>query len=47
MQLILADWLRDGYHEGIDPKEDPCLKRRFAHFCSLCSLPLQPAAPSR
>jgi len=42
----LADWLRGGYHEGTDPKEDLCLERRFAHFCSLCSSPLRPVAPS-
>jgi hypothetical protein len=47
VQLILADRLRNGYHGGTDPKEDPCLERRFAHFCSLSSLPLRPAAPSR
>src|SRR5207248_4880234 len=32
--------------KGIHPKEDLCLERRFAYFCSLCLPLLPPAGPS-
>ena len=42
LRRALAGSFLGGYHGGTDPKEDPCLERRFAHFCSLSSL----AAPA-
>jgi hypothetical protein len=46
VRRALAGRLCGGYHEGTDSKEDLCLERRFAHFCSLFSLPFRPAAQS-
>src|SRR6266566_3800504 len=37
VRQALAGSFRGGYHGDTDPKEDPCLERRFAHFYSLSS----------
>jgi hypothetical protein len=46
VRRALAGWLCGGYQQSTDPKEDLCLERRFAHFCSLFSSPFRPAAQS-
>jgi len=41
LRQALPDQFSGGYHGRHRPEEDPCLERRFAHFCSLSSQPLR------